>query len=253
MIRFEGVRKRLGGRWVLDGIDLEVRTGENLVVVGPSGAGKSVLLKHMVRLLTPEEGRVWVDDAVVSEASGARLERIRERFGVLFQNAALLEWLNVIENVALPLREKTRLRDEEIGRRATGMLDVVGLPEGQDKYPAELSGGMRKRVGLARALIREPEIVLYDEPTSGLDPVSARSIDELIRTLRDTLHVTGVVVTHDLHSALSVGNRIAMLHEGRIVALAPPSEFVRSTQADVVRFLESQFITRHGPWERQQP
>jgi phospholipid/cholesterol/gamma-HCH transport system ATP-binding protein len=249
MIRMEGVRKFLGGRIVLDGIDLEVRRGETLVIVGPSGTGKSVTLKHMVRLLTPDEGRVQVGDDVVSEASGARLEKIRERFGVLFQSGALMEWLDVGENVALPLREKTSLTEEEIHAKVTDKLRLVGLEAALDKFPSELSGGMRKRVSLARAIVRDPEIILYDEPTSGLDPVSSRTIDALIDDMRQKLGVTSVVVTHDLHSALSIGSRIAMLYEGKIVELAAPEAFVVSQQEEVKLFLESQFITRRGAWE----
>lgn len=253
MIRFENVTKFLGGRPVLNGVTFEVRKGETLVVVGPSGTGKSVTLKHMVRLMTPDEGRVMVGGEVISEAAGERLERLRERFGVLFQGGALLEWLTVGENVALPLREKTGLSEEEIEERVTANLKLVGLEGDIDKYPSEISGGMRKRVGLARAIVRKPEIILYDEPTSGLDPVSSRTIDQLIDSMRNELGVTSVVVTHDLHSALSIGSRIAMLTGGRIVELAEPAAFVQSSQEEVKLFLESQFITRRGEWERNMP
>ena len=250
MIQFENVTKFLGGRRVQKGVTFDVRKGETLVVVGPSGTGKSVTLKHMVRLMTPDEGRVVVDGQVVSEASGEHLERIREKFGVLFQGGALLEWLNVGENVALPLREKTQMPEEEIMERVVAKLKLVGLEGDMAKFPSEISGGMRKRVGLARAIIRNPEIILYDEPTSGLDPVSSRTIDQLIDSMRNELGVTSVVVTHDLHSALSIGSRIAMLTGGRVVELADPAEFVRSGQEEVQLFLESQFITRRGEWEK---
>ena len=250
MIRLENVTKSLGTRRVLDGINLEVRKGETMVIVGPSGTGKSVTLKHMVRLLTPDEGRVTVGDDVISEASGERLEKIRSRFGVLFQGGALLEWLSVGENVALPLREKTLMTELEIEQKVVEKLKMVGLESDIDKYPAEISGGMRKRAGLARAIVMNPEIILYDEPTSGLDPVSSRTIDKLIDDLRKELGVTSVVVTHDLHSALSIGTRIAMLMNGRIVELSEPSEFVNSSQEEVRLFLESQFITRRGDWEK---
>lgn len=250
MIRLENVTKTLGERRVLNGVTLEVRKGETLVIVGPSGTGKSVTLKHMVRLMTPDEGRVMVGDAVISEATGEVLERLREKFGVLFQGGALLEWLTVGENVALPLREKTRLSEDEIMEKVRKNLNLVGLIGDMEKYPSEISGGMRKRVGLARAIIHEPEIILYDEPTSGLDPVSSRTIDHLIDSMRDELGVTSVVVTHDLHSALSIGTRIAMLSGGRIVELAEPAAFVQSEQEEVKLFLESQFITRRGDWEK---
>jgi phospholipid/cholesterol/gamma-HCH transport system ATP-binding protein len=253
MIRFENVSKRLGGRTVLDGVDLEIQRGETFVIVGSSGAGKSVTLRHMVRLLTPDRGRVWVGDDEVSRARGHDLERIRERFGFLFQGAALMQWLNVGDNVGLPLQERTGKDPDEIDREVREKLKMVGLEEAIEKSPAELSGGMRKRVGLARAIITNPEIVLYDEPTSGLDPVTSRTIDTLIDDLRRELGVTSVVVTHDLHSALVIGTRIAMLHEGRIVEVAPPGEFIRSGNEVVQSFLAAQYITKTGIWERSAP
>jgi phospholipid/cholesterol/gamma-HCH transport system ATP-binding protein len=250
MIRFEQVTKTLGGRKVLDGIDLEIREGETLAIVGPSGTGKSVSLKHMVRLMTPDAGRVLVGGEAISEATGRDLERLREKFGVLFQGGALLEWLNVFENVALPLREKTQTGEDEITERVREKLRLVGLEKDELKHPSEISGGMRKRAGLARAIIRNPEIILYDEPTSGLDPVSSRTIDALIEDMRQKLTVTSVVVTHDLHSALSIATRIAMLSEGRIVELATPEDFIKSKTEAVVRFLEAQYITTRGSWEK---
>jgi phospholipid/cholesterol/gamma-HCH transport system ATP-binding protein len=249
MIRFEQVSKSLGGRLVLDRIDLEIRGQETFVIVGSSGAGKSVSLKHMVRLLTPDVGRVWVGDECVSAARGHDLERIRARFGYLFQGGALLQWLTVGDNVGLPLRERTRQSPEQIDRRVKATLDKVGLAESFSKFPDELSGGMRKRVGLARAIITDPDIILYDEPTSGLDPVTSRTIDHLIDELRRDLGVTSVVVTHDLHSALSIGTRIAMLHDGRVVEESRPEDFVRSDHEEVRRFLEAQYIGSSGPWE----
>jgi len=250
MIRFESVTKALGGKTVLSGLSFEVRKGETFVIVGPSGVGKSVTLKHMARLLTPDEGRVLVGGEDISQAVGGRLERMRERFGYLFQGGALLAWLSVGENVALPLREKTKLPASEVEAKVYHTLGLVGLEEDAEKTPDEISGGMRKRAGLARAIVRDPEIVLYDEPTSGLDPVTARAIDALIARLQRELGMTSVVVTHDLHSALSIGSRIAMLHDGRFVEVSTPDEFVRSRQPEVCRFLESQFITKKGVWER---
>lgn len=249
MIRFEQVTKRLGGRTVLDRVDLEILDNETFFIVGTSGAGKSVTLKHMIRLLTPDSGRVWIGDELVSEARGAALEAIRNRFGVLFQGAALLQWLNVEDNVALPLREKTRLDPATILERVDEQLKLVGLSGINDKFPSDLSGGMRKRVGLARAMITRPEIILYDEPTSGLDPVTSRTIDQLIDELRRELGIISVVVTHDLHSALSIATRIAMLDGGRIVEVGTPREFIHSRNEVVQRFLASQYITRNGPWE----
>jgi len=250
MIRFEKVHKRLGGRTVLDGVDLEIEQGETFFIVGTSGAGKSVTLKHMVRLLTPDSGRVWVGDDCVSEARGRLLERIRLRFGVLFQGAALLNWISAGANVGLPLLERTNKPEQEIEKLAREKLALVGLEEAFSKMPTELSGGMRKRVGLARAIITAPEIILYDEPTSGLDPVTSRAIDQLIDSLRRELGVTSVVVTHDLHSALAIASRIAMLDAGKIVALGTPAEFIKSDNEKVRHFLEAQYITKRGEWEK---
>jgi phospholipid/cholesterol/gamma-HCH transport system ATP-binding protein len=250
VIRFDNVTKMLGGRCILDRVSFTVEKGDVFVIVGPSGAGKSVTLKHMVHLLTPDSGDVYVGEERISECFGAALERLRERFGYLFQGGALLAWLSVLENVALPLREKTALSEEEIVARAAETLRLVGLEEDGNKMPAEISGGMCKRAGLARAVVRNPEIVLYDEPTSGLDPVTARHIDALIARTREEHDVTSVVVTHDLHSALSIGTRIAMLYRGRIVELAEPAAFIRSREPAVRDFLHSQYITRQGIWER---
>jgi len=250
MIRFERVSKRLGGRIVLDDVQFEVERNETFVIVGSSGAGKSVSLKHMIRLLTPDEGRVWIGDDVVSEAAGAELERIRTRFGVLFQGSALLQWLSVGQNVALPLMERTNRRDADIFALVREKLRVLNLEDAFDKYPADLSGGMQKRVALARAIIMDPEIILYDEPTSGLDPVTSRSIDRLIDDTRRRLGVTSVVVTHDLHSALSIASRIAVIHGGRMVEISTPEAFVRSQHPVVRGFLEAQYITARGKWER---
>jgi phospholipid/cholesterol/gamma-HCH transport system ATP-binding protein len=252
MIRFDKVTKRLGSRNVLDEVDLEIRQGETYVICGPSGMGKSVTLKHMVRLLTPDAGEVYVGDDCVSEAGGRELERIRARFGVLFQGGALLQWLSAGENVALPLRERLNMTDaDEIEALVREKLRLVDLEEAYDKYPSDLSGGMRKRVALARAIITKPEIILYDEPTSGLDPVTSRTIDKLIDDLRKELKVTSVVVTHDLHSALAIGTRIAMLHFGKIVEVATPEAFVKSDNEVVRGFLDAQYITRRGEWENQ--
>ena len=249
MIRFDGVTKRLGGRTILDGVSFHIEKGETFVIVGLSGAGKSVSLKHMVRLMAPDEGQVWIADQCVSEARGKDLEAIRARFGLLFQSAALMQWLTVADNVALPLRERLKLEKEEVVRLVDEKLAMVNLAQAGQKYPSELSGGMRKRVGLARAIVTQPEIILYDEPTSGLDPVTSRTIDGLIDGMRVELGVTSVVVTHDLHSALSIGNRIAMLHEGQIIENSSPDEFIQSKNEIVQSFLEAQYITRTGVWE----
>ncbi len=251
MIRFEHVRKWLGDHWVLEDVSFEIQRGEIFFIVGPSGTGKSVTLRHMVRLLTPDDGRVMIGEDCVSTARGRELERIRTRFGVLFQSGALLEWLTVAENVALPLRELTELEPAAIEAQVREKLELVGLPDAMDKYPSEISGGMRKRAALARAIILKPEIMLYDEPTSGLDPVSARMIDALIADMQAKTGITSIVVTHDLHSALSIGTRIAMLFDGRVIELAEPAAFVQSQVSEVCEFLDSQYITRRGDWEKK--
>ncbi len=249
MIRFEKVTKTFGPQVVLNQVDLDIRKGETFVIVGPSGTGKSVTLKHMIRLLTPDEGRVWIGDDCINEAPDREIPRIRDRFGMLFQNAALLAWLSMFENVALPLRERTAMTEDEIEARVGECLDLVELAAQGGKYPDEISGGMRKRAGLARAIVMQPEIILYDEPTSGLDPVSSRSIDRLIDDMRVKLGVTSVVVTHDLHSALAIGTRIAMISGGKFVEIAAPADFIRSPRPEVKEFLDAQYITRRGAWE----
>jgi len=250
MITFENVTKRLGGKTVLDDISFEVPKGETFVIVGLSGAGKSVTLKHMVQLLVPDHGAVRIADDVISQARGEDLERMRGRFGVLFQGAALLQWLTVFENVALPLREHTQMTEEEIEKAVLEKLRLLNMEDAVDQFPADLSGGMQKRVGLARAIVMNPEIILYDEPTSGLDPVTSRLIDQLIEDLRKELGITSVVVTHDLHSALAIGTRILMIDGGKIVESATPKDFIHSKNETVQRFLESQYITRRGAWEK---
>jgi len=250
ILRFENVTKVFGSKAILDGMDFSIRRGETFVIVGPSGTGKSVTLKHMVRLLTPDDGNIYVGDDCINEATGRELSALRERFGYLFQGGALLAWLSVGENIALPLREKTKLPEDEIQKRVRRVLGMVEMSDAYDKRPADISGGMCKRAGLARAIITEPEIVLYDEPTSGLDPVTSRTIDALIEHLQVELGVTSVVVTHDLHSALSIGTRIAMIYGGKVLELAAPDEFIKSENSEVQNFLRSQYITRRGSWER---
>ena len=251
MIRFENVTKVLGGNTVLDNLSFEVAEGETLVIVGLSGAGKSVTLKHMIRLMLPDSGNVMIEGEAINQLGRSALQAARFKFGVLFQSAALLQWMTVMDNVALPLREHTKMGDEEIKKLVTEKLRLLNLSDAGDKFPADLSGGMQKRVGLARAIIMEPKIVLYDEPTSGLDPVTSRRIDDLIMDMRKELGITSVVVTHDLHSALAIGSRIMMLHEGRIVENASPEEFIRSKDKTVQSFLESQYITKKGKWEKE--
>lgn len=243
MIRFEQVSKLLGGKRVLEKVDMEIHEGETFVIVGASGAGKSVCLRHMVRLLTPDEGRVLVGDRIVSEARGTALQEIRAQFGFLFQEAALMDWMSVEDNVAMPLRQTQTLTNNEIDERVGQALEMVSLEDAREKMPAELSGGMEKRVGLARAIVTDPRYILYDEPTAGLDPITSRTIDRLVNRLRSELSVTSVVVTHDLRGALSVGTRIALLHDGHMEVVCEPEAFVASDNRTVRRFLEAQHIT----------
>jgi phospholipid/cholesterol/gamma-HCH transport system ATP-binding protein len=244
MIEIRGLRKRLGQKQVLDGVDLEVHTGETVVVVGPSGAGKSVLLKHILGLISADDGSILVDGEEVVGKSDSELNPLRRRFGMLFQGSALFDSMTVAENVALPLREHARLDDEEIGRRVTERLEWVGLKNVEKMKPASLSGGMRKRVGLARAIAMDPQFILYDEPTTGLDPIMADVIDQLIRSLQRRMGVTSVVVTHDMASTFKVGDRVAMLLNGKIGYTGTPAE-MQETRDPVVR----QFIDRssEGP------
>ena len=243
MIHFDKVTKKFGDRVVLDGFSLNIDQGETMVLVGASGAGKSVTLKHMVRLLEPTTGDVLIDGESITQASVKDLERLRANFGFLFQSSALLQWMSVGENVALPLREHTYLSDEEIENKVRHVLSRVGMEDAIWKLPANISGGMQKRAGLARAIVTEPRIILYDEPTSGLDPVTSRTIDDLIMQLKRDLGITSVVVTHDMISALTIGDRIAMLHHGRMVEVSAPADFLKSSCPEVRSFLDAQYIS----------
>ena len=221
-IVFDNVVKSFGDVKVLDGVSFSVETGEILSIVGPSGTGKSVTLKHIVGLIEPDSGNVTVRS---------------DRIGYLFQSGALMAWLTVAENVALPLVETTSLSGEEIDRRVAAALSAVGLSDAADKYPEEISGGMKKRAGLACSIVRETGVVLYDEPTSGLDPVTAASINRLIVRLNRERGVTSVVVTHDLKSAMAMSSRVLLLKGGKVLECATPEEFAKSTNPDVIGFI----------------
>ena len=237
MIQFEDLHKAFGDKQVLAGLTLEVRDRETMVIIGYSGTGKSVALKHIVGLLHPDAGDVFVDGLGVSTLERAGLNALRRDIGYVFQFAALFDSMTVAENVALGLRRR-QLGEEEIGERVAEALALVDLTGSGERYPAELSGGMRKRVGIARAIALRPRYILYDEPTTGLDPVTSAVIDRLMVRARERLGVTGIVVTHDMRSAYTVGDRIAMLYEGRIRQVGSVEEIQASEDPVVRQFVE---------------
>lgn len=231
-----------GTHTVLDNIDLDVYKGETLAVLGPSGTGKSTVLRSMIGLLEPNGGQIFIQGEDVSGLDEDGWNRLRMKMGMVFQYSALFDFLTVGENVAFGLRQHTDKSNEEIQGIVTQILDLVGLPGTQDLYPAELSGGMKKRVGLARAIAVNPEIVLYDEPTAGLDPIMSRNISRLIKKTQEQLHVTSVLVTHDMQSAFYAADRVAMLYEGHIVAIGTAEEMKNSTNPIVKAFIEGREI-----------
>ncbi len=223
---------------VLRGINLRIETGETMAIIGESGCGKSVLLKHILGLLTPDSGSVLIDGNDINKLSERKLYALRLRFGYLFQGAALFDSMTVLENVGLGLTENSRVNEEEISAIVAGKLAMVGLPGTEQMKPAELSGGMRKRVGLARALATDPDYVLYDEPTTGLDPVMSNQIDDLIAEITGKLNATSIVVTHDMFSVYNIVDRVAMMHEGRIYFEGTPGEMRRQEDPVIKDFLE---------------
>jgi phospholipid/cholesterol/gamma-HCH transport system ATP-binding protein len=237
LIRLVGVTKRFGKKTVFDGLDLEFHRGETAVVLGASGVGKSVLLKLILGLLRPDAGRVFVDGQDITDLSERDLSPVRMRFGMLFQGAALFDFMTVYENVAFALHEHTDWPEDKVRERVRQKLALVEMEGTEALLPEELSGGMRKRVGLARAIAIEPEVLLYDEPTTGLDPVTADTINELILRCRRELKTTGLVVTHDMASAYKVGDRLLMLHEGRVIADGPPDAIRAHPDIRVQRFI----------------
>jgi phospholipid/cholesterol/gamma-HCH transport system ATP-binding protein len=243
MIELRGVKKRFGEQVVLDGVDFEVREGETLALLGPSGTGKSVLLKHINGLIRPDAGKVIVDGLEVATLPRKALSELRTRIGYVFQNGALFDSLSVFENVRLGLSDESKFNDLEYAqRRVAECLKLVNLaPDTATKFPAQLSGGMRKRVGIARAIAGAPKYLLYDEPTSGLDPVNADIVDELVKRLDQELGVTSIMVTHDVRGAFNVADRIALLSDGKIVLQGTPDEFRESEDPKVKAFLERDF------------
>lgn len=238
MIEVRGLNKSFGAQLILEQVSFQIETGESVVIIGRSGGGKSVLLKHLIGLLQPDAGMVLIDRENIVGMNERTLLRVRRKFGMVFQGAALFDSMSVAENVAFGLRRHEHLTEAEIAKRVAKVLDLVDLPGTERKNPAELSGGMRKRVGLARAIIYEPQIVLYDEPTTGLDPIVSDSIDKLIMRVRDHLQVTSVVVTHDMRSARRVGNHVMMLHDGKIYANCSPEALFASPDPVVRQFID---------------
>ncbi len=238
MIEARDLHKSFGKQAVLNGLSFQIDKGESVAIIGRSGCGKSVLLKQLIGLMKPDAGEVLIERENIVPLNERQLLRVRRKFGMVFQSSALFDSMSVADNVAFGLRRHEHLTEAEIARRVAHVLDVVDLPGTEDKNPAELSGGMRKRVGLARAIVYEPEIVLYDEPTTGLDPIVSDSIDQLMLRVRDQLKVTTVVVTHDMRTARRVGQHVIMLHNGKIQANGPPEQIFNSTDPVVRQFID---------------
>jgi phospholipid/cholesterol/gamma-HCH transport system ATP-binding protein len=246
-VEFRDVNKAYGNKQVLRGADLKVYRGEVLVILGGSGSGKSVTLRHMLGLEAPDSGRVIVEDEDITDHPEEELYRVRKKFGMLFQSGALFDSMNVFENVAFPLREHAEMSEDEIARAVKEKLGLVNLPNTEHLMPVDLSGGMRKRVGLARSIVLDPKMILYDEPTTGLDPITSQKINELIIDLQSKLNVTSVVVTHDIQSAFSVGDRIAFLNKG-VFEWVGTMEEARISEHPVLReFLKASAVTAAQP------
>ena len=239
MIKVVNLHSWLGKQKVLDGVNLEIKKGEVLALIGKSGVGKSVLLKHIVGLMKGQMGTVYVDGVDVAKCKGRSLEKLRDKFGFLFQGGALFDSYTVYDNVAFPLREKTKLSEEEIREKVMHELELVGLSGFEDKYPAELSGGMRKRAALARCMVTSPEYMFFDEPTTGLDPLTANSINELIKKTYERTHFTGIIVSHEIPEVFSLVHRVAMLWEGKIIFHGTPEEIMKSEDPRVKSFIEA--------------
>jgi phospholipid/cholesterol/gamma-HCH transport system ATP-binding protein len=237
MIAVRSLQKKIGQQEILRGVDLDVRRGETLAIIGRSGGGKSVLLKHIVGLMEPDSGEIWIEDQNIIGMNERQLGKIRKKVGILFQSGALFDSMTVKDNIAFPLREAGERDPKVLREKVAEMLEVMEMEGQEEKMPESLSGGMKKRVGLARSIIRRPSCVLYDEPTSGLDPVVADSINRLIRRLQQRFGMTSVVVTHDMKSAFDVADRIAYLHEGRIYFHGSAEELQQSTDPLIQDFL----------------
>jgi phospholipid/cholesterol/gamma-HCH transport system ATP-binding protein len=237
MIRIIDVHRSFGSQQVLRGINLRVQKGEILAIIGRSGSGKTVLLRLIIGLVRPNHGQVLIEEAEITQLSGRRLDRVRERFGMLFQGGALFDSMTVFDNVAFPLREKTDLSSTEIAAQVQKMLENVGLVDMGYKFPAELSGGMKKRTALARALVTNPSIILFDEPTTGLDPILVHAIHQLIQETHDAFGYTAVIVSHEIPEVFDIATRVAVIHEGRIIAEGTPEMILHSPDPFIQQFI----------------
>jgi len=249
-IRVRNLNKTFGPQHVLKGVDLDIERGKTNIIIGGSGQGKSVLMKHLMGLLKPDEGQIWVDGVDLVPMGDVEIARLRRKFGMVFQYAALFDSMNVVENIAFPLLERYSLPREEVMERVRDLLrrlDLADVPGIEQKFPAELSGGQRKRVGLARALIDRPEILLYDEPTTGLDPIATKNVDEMIRRTADQFNVTSVVISHDMASTFRIGDRISMLYAGKILVTGTRDEVLASHQPELREFVETSGAVVMGP------
>jgi phospholipid/cholesterol/gamma-HCH transport system ATP-binding protein len=237
MIQVIDVHRSFGSQQVLRGVSLRVHKGEILAIIGRSGSGKTVLLRLLIGLVRPDRGQILIEESDITQLSGRRLDRVRERCGMLFQGGALFDSMTVFDNVAFPLREKTKLSEPEVAAQVQKMLENVGLADMGYKYPAELSGGMKKRSALARALITNPSIILFDEPTTGLDPILVRAIHQLIQETHDAFEYTAVIVSHEIPEVFEIATRVAVIHEGRIIAEGTPEMIVKSPDPFIQQFI----------------
>lgn len=238
MILIEDLHKWFGDHHVLKGINLKIEKGKTTVILGRSGCGKTVLVKHIIGLLKPDRGKIYVDGIEITSLPSHRMKEVVKKFGMLFQSSALFDSMTVEENVAFPLKEHTRLTEEEIRKRVKAKLEVVGLKGIEDRYPSELSGGMKKRVGLARAMALDPEYIIFDEPTTGVDPVTAYSIDMLMKETQRKFNLTFIVITHDIISTFRIADHIAMMEDGKILEEGTPEEIMNSSHPEVRKFID---------------
>lgn len=244
MIEIVDLYKSFGNQEVLKGINLKIEKGQTFALIGGSGKGKTVLLKHIIGLLKPDRGKIFIDQQDISRLHGKKLKELKERFGIVFQGGALFDSLTVFENVAFPLQEKTNLNFSQIRDKVLKELTNVGLEGNEDKYPAQISEGMKKRVALARCLVMNPEIILFDEPTTSLDPVTAKSIRKLIQTLQKKRNLTALIVSHDIHTIFNIVDRVAMLDEGKIIAVGSAQEIKASNNPRVQEFIGGENLNK---------